>query len=86
MTNSMSSSIRIYYECLHHYEMIKVTLPRVNVPTAVSSFAYDIAKVSYPLLDDSSVFITPSFSLSSSYPKNGWKHLPIYNITMNMQW
>ncbi|CAO3598239.1 unnamed protein product [Absidia cylindrospora] len=45
MTNSMSSSIRIYYECLHHYEMIKVVIPRVNVPTAISNFAHDVAKL-----------------------------------------
>lgn len=45
LTNTMSSSIRIYYECLHQHEMIKVTLPRVQVPVAYCSFAHDIARV-----------------------------------------
>ncbi|KAI8071341.1 Alpha/Beta hydrolase protein [Gongronella butleri] len=44
-TNSLSSSIRIYYECLHHYEIFKVLIPRVNVPTAITNFAHDIHKL-----------------------------------------
>lgn len=45
LTNTMSSSIRIYYECLHQHEMVKVVIPRVEVPVAVSAFAHDISKV-----------------------------------------
>lgn len=41
----MSSSIRIYYECLHQNEMIKVVLPRVKIPVAVCAFAHDISRV-----------------------------------------
>ncbi|CAO3621850.1 unnamed protein product [Cunninghamella echinulata] len=54
MTNSMSSSIRIYYECLHHYEMYKVVFPRVNIPTAISSFAHDITKIPKDWIETSS--------------------------------
>ncbi|KAI8338532.1 Alpha/Beta hydrolase protein [Chlamydoabsidia padenii] len=53
MTNSMSSSIRIYYECLHHYEMFKVVFARVHVPTAISNFAFDIAKLPKEWLETS---------------------------------
>lgn len=45
LTNTMSSSIRIYYECLHQKEIYKVVFPRVEVPVAVSAFAQDISKV-----------------------------------------
>jgi cell division FtsZ-interacting protein ZapD len=45
ITNTMSSSIRIYYECLHQNEMIKVILPRIKIPVAVCAFAHDISKV-----------------------------------------
>ncbi|KAJ8656059.1 hypothetical protein O0I10_008281 [Lichtheimia ornata] len=45
LTNTMSSSIRIYYECLHQHEMFKVVIPRVEVPVAVSAFAHDISKL-----------------------------------------
>lgn len=50
MTNTMSSSIRIYYECLQQNEMIKVVLPRIKIPVAVCAFAHDISRVSYRLL------------------------------------
>ncbi|CAO3639281.1 unnamed protein product [Mucor hiemalis] len=45
MTNTMSSSIRIYYECLQQNEMIKVVLPRIKIPVAVCAFAHDISRV-----------------------------------------
>jgi hypothetical protein len=49
LTNSMSSSIRIYYECLQQNEMIKVIIPRVKIPVAVCAFAHDISKVCFHL-------------------------------------
>ncbi|KAL0095208.1 Alpha/Beta hydrolase protein [Phycomyces blakesleeanus] len=45
LTNTMSSSIRIYYECLQQNEMMKVIVPRVEVPVAVCAFAHDIARL-----------------------------------------
>ncbi|KAI9319743.1 Alpha/Beta hydrolase protein [Dichotomocladium elegans] len=45
LTGTMASSIRIYYECLHQKEMLKVVIPRVEVPVAVCAFAHDIAKL-----------------------------------------
>ncbi|ORX56358.1 alpha/beta-hydrolase [Hesseltinella vesiculosa] len=45
LTNSLSSSIRIYYEVLHRHEMFRVVLPRVHVPTAVSNFAHDLSRL-----------------------------------------
>jgi hypothetical protein len=49
LTNSMSSSIRIYYECLQQNEMIKVVIPRVKIPVAVCAFAHDISRVCFHL-------------------------------------
>lgn len=45
LTNTISSSIRIYYECLNHNEMPAMFLFRTKVPVAVSSFASEISKV-----------------------------------------
>lgn len=45
ITNSMSSSVRIYYECLQQNEMIGIVLPRIKIPVAVCAFAHDIYKV-----------------------------------------
>ncbi|KAI9254222.1 Alpha/Beta hydrolase protein [Sporodiniella umbellata] len=45
MTNSMSSSIRIYYEVLHQKEMIPLVLSRTKVPVAISSFASEISQI-----------------------------------------
>lgn len=45
MTNSMSSSIRIYYECMEQNEMMQVVSPRIKIPVAVCAFAHDISKV-----------------------------------------
>ncbi|KAI8985381.1 Alpha/Beta hydrolase protein [Pilobolus umbonatus] len=45
MTNTMSSSIRIYYEVLHKNEMVGVVLPRVKIPVAVCAFAHEIMRV-----------------------------------------
>lgn len=45
MTNTMSSSIRLYYECLQQKEMMKVVLPRIQIPVAVCAFAHDISRV-----------------------------------------
>ncbi|KAG0174432.1 hypothetical protein DFQ29_007499 [Apophysomyces sp. BC1021] len=44
LTNTMSSSIRIYYECLQQREMYKVIFPRVDVPVAVCTFPNEITK------------------------------------------
>ncbi|CAO0791501.1 unnamed protein product [Mucor circinelloides] len=53
LTNTMSSSIRIYYECLHQNEMIKVVLPRVKIPVAVCAFAHDISRMPRDWLETS---------------------------------
>jgi cell division FtsZ-interacting protein ZapD len=45
LTNTMSSSIRIYYECLHQNEMIPLVMSRVKIPVGVCAFAHDISKV-----------------------------------------
>ncbi|KAF7727833.1 hypothetical protein EC973_006946 [Apophysomyces ossiformis] len=45
LTNTMSSSIRIYYECLQQREIYKVVFPRVDVPVAVCSFPSEISKL-----------------------------------------
>ncbi|KAI8987763.1 Alpha/Beta hydrolase protein [Mycotypha africana] len=53
LTNTMSSSIRLYYECLHQKEMLKVVLPRVKIPVAVCAFAHDIFKMPKEWLETS---------------------------------
>ncbi|KAI8099964.1 Alpha/Beta hydrolase protein [Halteromyces radiatus] len=53
MTNTMSSSIRIYYECLHQHEMFKTVIPRINVPTAISNFNHDVIKLPKEWLETS---------------------------------
>lgn len=45
MTNTMSSSIRIYYEFLHQKEMYPFVLSRVKIPVGVCAFAHDISRV-----------------------------------------
>lgn len=45
ITNTMSSSIRLYYECLHQNEMRRLVLGRVKIPIGVSAFDYDVFKV-----------------------------------------
>ncbi|KAI9482988.1 MAG: Alpha/Beta hydrolase protein [Benjaminiella poitrasii] len=53
LTNTMSSSIRIYYECLQQNEMIKVVIPRVTIPVAVCAFAHDISRMPKDWLETS---------------------------------
>ncbi|KAI8366048.1 Alpha/Beta hydrolase protein [Radiomyces spectabilis] len=53
MTNTISSSIRIYYECLHQKEIFKVVFPRVKVPVAVCAFAHDISRLPRDWLETS---------------------------------
>lgn len=45
ITNTMSSSVRIYYECLQQKEMMQVVSPRIKIPVAVCAFAHDISRV-----------------------------------------
>ncbi|KAI8145973.1 Alpha/Beta hydrolase protein [Fennellomyces sp. T-0311] len=45
LTNTMSSSIRIYYECLRQKEMFKVVFGRPKVPVAVCAFAHDLIRL-----------------------------------------
>ncbi|KAG2198714.1 hypothetical protein INT47_005399 [Mucor saturninus] len=53
MTNTMSSSIRLYYECLQQKEMMKVVLPRIQIPVAVCAFAHDISRMPKDWLETS---------------------------------
>ncbi|KAG2223613.1 hypothetical protein INT45_009972 [Circinella minor] len=53
LTNTMSSSIRIYYECLKQKEMYKVVFPRVKIPVAVTAFAHDISRLPQDWLETS---------------------------------
>ncbi|KAG1398767.1 hypothetical protein G6F58_011254 [Rhizopus delemar] len=45
MTNTISSSVRIYYECLNQNELTSNVMSYVKIPFAVSSFASEIAKL-----------------------------------------
>ncbi|KAG2237082.1 Alpha/Beta hydrolase protein [Thamnidium elegans] len=53
ITNTMSSSVRIYYECLQQNEMIGIVLPRIKIPVAVCAFAQDIYKMPKDWLETS---------------------------------
>lgn len=49
ITNTMSSSIRIYYECLHQNELRYLVPPRIKIPMGVSAFDHDVFKVRTPI-------------------------------------
>ncbi|CAO3658736.1 unnamed protein product [Rhizopus microsporus] len=49
ITNTMSSSIRIYYECLHQNELRYLVPPRIKIPMGVSAFDHDVFKVRAPI-------------------------------------
>ncbi|KAI9493368.1 Alpha/Beta hydrolase protein [Zychaea mexicana] len=44
LTNSMSSSIRVYYEAFHEDETMSTCMGRVNIPTAIIQFLAELAK------------------------------------------
>ncbi|KAI9489862.1 Alpha/Beta hydrolase protein [Zychaea mexicana] len=44
LTNSMSSSIRVYYEAFHEDETMSTCMGRVNIPTAIIQFPAELAK------------------------------------------
>ena len=84
MTNSISSSIRIYYEFLQQHEASSLMSASVAVPYALSSFAHELMKVNSNASESIGSQTFNHYCLFR-YLKNGQRVMLLSGISKNSQ-